>query len=243
MTTLDPTSAQAYRVYVSAHDEWVTARPLLSAAGVKPLAQPDPDLQTRLEKARDRVQLSQASQQAADAADATAAPQPQVTPASATLSFDIDALKATALTRLQQAEAQIARDTEAWVPQFRALLENVGAAAKRLIEAADKIPRYAIIRDEKGNQVGYVDQTGGVAISDARYFGLLAALKGQDGKSDRYDALRKALGRTGSIELTGVDVDLNVVLAGQFRDVKAARDALDAFTASRRAGQTQGLIA
>jgi hypothetical protein len=78
MTTLDPASAQTYRVYFPTRDEWVTARPLLSAAGVKPVAHPDPDLQARLEAARDRVHLSPAGQQAADAVDDTTAKAGQV---------------------------------------------------------------------------------------------------------------------------------------------------------------------
>lgn len=118
-------------------------------------------------------------------------------------------------------------------------MEKAFEAAKRLITAMDGVPAYAVIRDRQGKEVGRINQDGGFVTTDPRFHGLHSAVvDGQrsivNGKHDRYEAIRKALGSSGRIELTGVDVDPQTLFPDLRKAAQDARDALYALTEGSR---------
>src|SRR3546814_12587064 len=68
---------------------------------------------------------------------------------------------------------------------YTTLFRSVEEAAKSIKQP----PPFAVIKDAGNKQVGRLFQDGGLEVSDNSYAGLIALVKGVNGKRDRYDAI------------------------------------------------------
>lgn len=227
MTTVDSPAARSGYHLVKSGDAWLLGQPLLGALGVRKLSdEKAAPFQDRI----DRIELSPQARAA----------QPDGAPRILTMSVDVHALtekttKTQALFEKQEALRlnDPTADADAFFAQFRAKMDRVGEAGKRLTAAMMDVTPYAVIRDKQGKVVGRLFQDGGFETSDPRFHGLQWAVSNGresivDGKHNRYEAIKKALGGMGHIELTGVDVDTKTLLPNLRKDMQAAQDALKA---------------
>ncbi len=141
--------------------------------------------------------------------------------------------------KLQTLSAQHMKAHDEWIVRFDAAAAKMKAAGERLGEASRKVPAFAIIRDAEGKEAGRILQGGGASL-DGRLQAMLAMLwadkKGFDGNAhDLFDAIQKKLGEGFTIEKTGVEVNMEEVLAAEYADLHAAQDELHTLAAEGRA--------
>jgi hypothetical protein len=141
--------------------------------------------------------------------------------------------------KLQTISAERSKAHDEWITRFDAAAAKLKAAGARLGEASRKVPAFAIIRDAEGKEAGRILQGGGASL-DGRLQAMLAMLwadkKGFDGNAhDLFDAIQKKLGEGFTIEKTGVEVNMEEVLAAEYADLHAAQDEFQTLAAEGRA--------
>lgn len=185
-------------------------------------------------RAAEDARLEAAMAQArAEAANRPAPPpRPDLTP------VQIEERKAYAAT-LQTLSEQHMQAHDEWIKRFDAVAAKLKAAGERLGEASRKVPAFAVIRDAEGKEAGRILQGGGASL-DGRLQAMLAMLwadkKGFDGNAhDLFDAIRAKLSDGYTIEKTGVELNMEEVLAAEYAELHAAQDELYTLAAEGRA--------
>jgi hypothetical protein len=140
---------------------------------------------------------------------------------------------------LQTLSAQHAAAHDEWIKRFDAVALKLKEAGERLGEASRKVPAFAVIRDAEGKEAGRILQGGGASL-DGRLQAMLAMLwadkKGFDGNAhDLFAAIQSKLADGYSIEKTGVEVNMEEILAAEYADLHAAQDELHTLAAEGRA--------
>ncbi len=140
--------------------------------------------------------------------------------------------------KLQTISAERSKAHDEWITRFDAAAAKMKAAGERLGEASRKVPPFAVIRDAEGKEAGRILQDGGASL-DGRLQAMLAMLwadkKGFNGNAhDLFDAIQAKLGAGFTIEKTGIEVNMEEVLAAEYADLHAAQDEFHALAAEGR---------
>jgi hypothetical protein len=140
--------------------------------------------------------------------------------------------------KLQTLSEQRNKAHDEWITRFDAVAAKLKAAGERLGEASRKVPAFAIIRDAEGKETGRILQDGGASL-DGRLQAMLAMLwadkKGFGNVHDLFDAIQAKLGEGFTIEKTGVEVNMEDVLAAEYADLHAVEDEFNTLAAEGRA--------